>query len=81
MLTLDFSPSLRPSPFYLFYHFFRVAFYSIWILFTEPVCTAKYPKGRKPQVWEYPALSVKSVQVFWTACVVLLPVLWSEGQM
>ena len=73
--------SLRPSPLLLFYHFFRVAFYSIYILFTEPIRTAEYPKGRKPSLAEYPALSVKAVQVFWTACVVLLPVLWSEGQM
>lgn len=35
----------------------------------------------KPGVLEYPALTIKSAQVLWTACVVLLPVLWSEGQM
>ncbi|GAA5917956.1 hypothetical protein JCM5296_000278 [Sporobolomyces johnsonii] len=80
--------ALRPSPALLFYHFFRVAFYSIYILFTSPVLPASSSsssadpvKARKPAVWQYPALTLRSVKVFWTACVVFLPVLWSEGQM
>ncbi|BGP44071.1 Squalene epoxidase [Rhodotorula kratochvilovae] len=70
--------ALHPSPARLFYHFFRVAFYSIYCLFTLPSLSSS---GDKPQLWQYPALTLKSVRVFWTACVVLLPVLWSEGQM
>ncbi|KPV72828.1 uncharacterized protein RHOBADRAFT_46418 [Rhodotorula graminis WP1] len=72
--------ALRPSPASLFYHFFRVAFYSIYCLFTLPIL-ASGPDGGKPGLRQYPALTVKSFKVFWTACVVLLPVLWSEGQM
>ncbi|BGP04178.1 Squalene monooxygenase [Rhodotorula toruloides] len=74
--------ALRPSPALLFYHFFRVAFYSIYCLFTTPTrsSTSSTP-AEKPAVWDYPALTAKSIRVFWTACVVLLPVLWSEGQM
>ncbi|GAA6001965.1 squalene monooxygenase [Rhodotorula paludigena] len=71
--------ALKPSPASLFYHFFRVAFYSIYCLFATPVASRR--AGQKPPVWQYPQLTVKSFQVFWTACVVLLPVLWSEGQM
>ncbi|GAA5993718.1 hypothetical protein JCM11641_000856, partial [Rhodosporidiobolus odoratus] len=70
--------ALRPSPSLLFYHFFRVAFYSIYLLFTSPALS---PRNQKPTVREYPGLGIKAVKVFWTACVVLLPVLWSEGQM
>ncbi|GAA5876210.1 hypothetical protein JCM8547_003738 [Rhodosporidiobolus lusitaniae] len=75
--------ALRPSPALLFYHFFRVAFYSIWCMFTQPssFSTSSSSKPGKPGVAQYPALVLKSFRVFWTACVVLLPVLWSEGQM
>ena len=58
-------------------HFFSVAFYSIWLLFTAPRPSDK----RRPSVIEYPGLSVKAVQVFYTACVVLLPYMWNEFQM
>ncbi|BGP20980.1 hypothetical protein JCM10213_000193 [Rhodosporidiobolus nylandii] len=77
--------ALRPSPLLLFYHFFRVAFYSIFLLFTQPLSSSSSSPSssaaKKPGMLDYPALSVKAVKVFWTACVVLLPVLWSEGQM
>lgn len=78
--------ALRPNPALLFYHFFRVAFYSIFLLFTLP----RFPtsrsssqplKARKPPISDYPALTVQSFKVFWTACLVFLPVLWKEGQM
>jgi squalene monooxygenase len=97
-LTPSCSFSLTPEPVKLFCHFFAVAFYSLWILFTQP------SGGRKtaPSVLEYPALTVQSFRVvgdkslvalrivsmlingrglfcqFWTACVVILPVIWSE---
>jgi len=69
--------SIKPSPLLLFYHFFSVCFYSIWCMFTMQ----RPQTGKRPTVLQYPALSVKGVKVFWTACHVLLPVLWSEGQM
>lgn len=70
---------LRPSPALLFYHFFRVAFYSIYCLFTSPL--ASRSPGHKPPVWQYPELTLRSFKVFWTACLVFLPVLWGEVQM
>ncbi|KAK4047282.1 Squalene epoxidase [Microbotryomycetes sp. JL221] len=74
--------ALTPSPILLFYHFFRVAFYSIYIMFNSPVGrTLENPKGQQPTFADYPALTAKAFSVFWTACVVFLPVLWSEGQM
>lgn len=74
--------ALTPSPVLLFYHFFRVAFYSIYIMFTSPINKSfDNPKGHYPTVMDYPALTLKAFSVFWTACVVFLPVLWSEGQM
>ncbi|KAJ9111405.1 hypothetical protein QFC19_001174 [Naganishia cerealis] len=66
--------ALTPKPLLLFYHFFAVAFYSLWLLFTRPFGDRKHA----PFVSEYPGLMVQSVQVFWAACVVLLPVIWSE---
>lgn len=72
--------ALNPSPPLLLYHFFSVALYSIYLLFTAP----RLPKGQtegkptRPTVLDYPALTVQSVLVFWTACRVILPVLWSE---
>lgn len=106
----------------LIYHFFCVALYSIYILFTNPVLqpysrssvssssssTADLIELETPSISDlssesdveeltefkatgdvlsppsyaqYPALTVKSVKVFWTALVVLAPVLWNEGQM
>ena len=70
--------ALRPSPLLLFYHFFSVAFYSIYTLFTQPTFVTG---GKTPGLAQYPGLTIRSVRVFWAACVVLLPVLWSEAQM
>lgn len=75
----DRTRSLKPSPSLLFYHFFRVAFYSIYCLFTSPL--ASRSPGHKPPVWQYPELTLRSFKVFWTACLVFLPVLWGEVQM
>ncbi|KAF8638224.1 hypothetical protein AX17_002373 [Amanita inopinata Kibby_2008] len=71
-----------PSPALLAYHFFYVAFYSIWVLFTHPR-PVPTPPGEKPRlaaarIDEYPGLLIKSVRTFWTACVVFGPLLWSE---
>ncbi|KAI0643282.1 squalene monooxygenase [Trametes meyenii] len=69
------------DPVMLFRHFFTVALYSIWILFTHPrqvrVVDGK-PVYARPRPDEYPFLAVKSLQVFWTACIVFMPLLWTE---
>lgn len=61
---------ITPQPLVLVYHFFSVALYSIYLMFAN----AKHP------ILEAPKLCVKSVTVFYTACVVLLPVIFSEMQ-
>ncbi|KAF8959626.1 squalene epoxidase [Flammula alnicola] len=87
--------AIAPSPALLGYHFFSVAFYSIWVMFTHPSVVPPPPSynektngnghtnGLKPvyaapSVYQYPALFVKSIRVFWTACIVFGPLLWSE---
>lgn len=59
ILIRQLPASLTPKPLLLFYHFFAVAFYSLWMLFTRPLGERK----RAPTVLEYPALMVQSVQV------------------
>ncbi|KAG0096239.1 Squalene epoxidase [Podila epicladia] len=50
----------------LVYHFYYVALHSIWLLFHKATWA------------EVPATIIKAFAVMWTACVVLLPVMWSE---
>ncbi|KIJ60517.1 hypothetical protein HYDPIDRAFT_183572 [Hydnomerulius pinastri MD-312] len=74
---------IAPSPSLLAYHFFYVAFYSIWVMFAHPHLVNNPVNGEKPilarpPVWEYPYLLFKSFRVFWTACVVFGPLVWSE---
>ncbi|TBU37160.1 SE-domain-containing protein [Dichomitus squalens] len=73
---------IEQAPFMLFRHFFSVALYSIWVLFTHPrrVGTSADGKAvlRRPRPDEWPLLAVRSMQVFYTACVVFLPLLWTE---
>jgi len=56
------------KPFVLFYHFFAVALYAIWIYATAG------------GVSRFPVRVVGSVGVFWKACVVLFPYIYSELQ-
>ncbi|KAJ3989060.1 squalene epoxidase [Lentinula detonsa] len=70
------------SPATLFYHFFAVAFYSIWVMFTHARLVERGP-GLKPQLitpsfTDYPFLLIKAILVIWTAVVVFLPLLWTE---
>ncbi|KAF8491937.1 squalene epoxidase-domain-containing protein [Gautieria morchelliformis] len=79
-----------PSPILLARHFFAVALYAIWVLFTHPRVPTSIGPGfddghdnkpiaaRRPGFDEYPALALRSVTVFWTACVVFGPLVWSE---
>ncbi|KAI5887401.1 SE-domain-containing protein [Schizophyllum commune H4-8] len=62
---------LIPSPLLLMQHFFAVAFYAIHIMWTTP--DAKTGKTRS-------ALGnvVKGISVLRTACIVFLPLLWTE---
>ncbi|KAH8104294.1 squalene epoxidase [Phellopilus nigrolimitatus] len=72
---------IAPRPMMLFLHFFAVAFYSIWVLFTHPRPVLARGGKRvlaRPRIDEYPWLLVRSVRVFWTACIVFGPPLWSE---
>ncbi|RPD58171.1 SE-domain-containing protein [Lentinus tigrinus ALCF2SS1-6] len=73
--------AIEQAPFTLFRHFFTIAFYSIWVLFTHPrqvgVVDGK-PVLRRPRPDEYPCLAFKSLQVFWMARVVFMPLLWTE---
>lgn len=54
------------QPFVLFYHFFAVALYAIWIHVTSG------------NPFALPLRMVSSVGVFWKACVVLFPYIFSE---
>ena len=54
------------QPFVLFYHFFAVALYAIWIYVTSA------------SVFAVPLRLIGSVGVFWKACVVIFPYIFSE---
>ncbi|KAK9453228.1 squalene epoxidase-domain-containing protein [Dipodascopsis uninucleata] len=55
-----------PIPFLLISHFFKVAIYSIYVLFSDA------------DISQYPYLAKESVLVFWKACLVVLPIMFSE---
>lgn len=57
---------IAQSPLSLIYHFFMVAFYSIYVMF------------RDGGLGGIPQNIVQSFTVFYTACVVILPFLWGE---
>ena len=57
---------IAPSPWLLFYHFFSVALYTIYILFTRPQTSTVTEKGTtltRPSISQWPALTVMSVKV------------------
>ena len=59
--------SIAQAPFLLFRHFFTVALYSIWVLFTHPRRVGTTADGkplyRRSRPDEWPLLAIKSVQV------------------
>jgi squalene monooxygenase len=56
------------QPFVLFYHFFAVALYAMWLYITSG------------NVLLIPVRMVLSIGVFWKACVVIFPYIFSELQ-
>lgn len=59
---------IAPSPVLLANHFFSVALYSIWVMFTHPHLVSSAPSNQKPiyktaRLEEYPFLLIKSVRV------------------
>ncbi|KAJ7693584.1 squalene monooxygenase [Mycena rosella] len=73
--------ALVPSPALLTYHFFSVALYSIWVMFTHPHLVSRpdeKPRHAPARLEQYPFLLLKSVRVFYTACVVFGPLVWME---
>lgn len=61
------------QPFVLFYHFFAVALLSIWLVMTDTM-------GGLLGIWKFPLALERSVLVFWKACVVIFPYIFSELQ-
>jgi squalene monooxygenase len=59
------------QPFVLFYHFFAVALLSIWIVMEDTM-------GSILGFWKFPLAVEKSVLIFWKACVVIFPFIFSE---
>lgn len=70
-VTHDSTISLQPSFYNLFTHFFSVAFYSIWIMFTAPREIGSDRDGKPvlaaPGIDEYPLLVLKGFQVVSTS--------------
>lgn len=60
---------IAPDPMLLAYHFFYVAFYSIWVMFIHPAPIStededdEKPVYARPSIIQYPALSIKAVRV------------------
>ncbi|KAI0723634.1 squalene monooxygenase [Fomitopsis betulina] len=61
-------------------HFFAVALYALWVLFTHPrrIVVDEKPVYIKPGIEDWPILFLKCIRVFWTACVVFMPLVWTE---
>lgn len=59
------------QPFVLFYHFFAVALLSIWLVMQDTI-------GGILGVWKFPLAVERSIAIFWKACVVIFPYIFSE---
>ncbi|WFD33804.1 squalene monooxygenase [Malassezia cuniculi] len=65
---------LAPDVLLLTYHFFSVAIYSIALLFRGELDG----KAKRPSIFAYPGLIIQAIVLLYTACVVLLPVMYTE---
>lgn len=61
-------------PFILFYHFFSVALLAIWLVMCDTI-------GSVSGLWKLPLAIIQSILVFWKACVVIFPYIFSELRM
>lgn len=59
------------QPLVLFYHFFSVALLSIWIVFADTM-------GGMTGLWKFPIAVWESILIFYKACVVIFPFIFSE---
>ncbi|KAJ7240481.1 squalene epoxidase-domain-containing protein [Mycena rebaudengoi] len=72
---------IAPSPVLLARHFFAIAFYSIWVMFTHPSATLGLngkPRYVAPSPSEYPQLLLRSIKILRTASAVFFPLAWAE---
>ena len=58
-------------PFVLFYHFFSVALLASWLVMANTM-------GNVFGIWKLPWAIIQSLMVFWKACVVIFPYIFSE---
>ncbi len=54
------------QPFVLFYHFFAVALLAMWLMV------------QKSPLWRLPWTVLETLRVFWKACMVIFPFIFSE---
>ena len=54
------------QPLVLFYHFFSVALLAIWLVLSQS------------PIWRLPLTLLECIEIFWKACVVLFPFIFSE---
>jgi squalene monooxygenase len=59
------------QPFVLFYHFFAVALLSIWLVMQNTM-------GSILGIWKFPLAVEQSALIFWKACIVIFPFIFSE---
>ncbi|KAF8889231.1 hypothetical protein CPB85DRAFT_1333980 [Mucidula mucida] len=71
----ELAVSKYPLPGCAFQSFLLGCFLFIWCMFMHP---HEKPKMLAPRLDEYPFLFFKALRVFWTACIVFGPLLWSE---
>ena len=72
---------LTKRPFVLFYHFFSVALLGIWIYVFEGM-PSRNEKGKLERgeagACSTPVRILRTPAIFWKACVVIFPYIWSE---
>ncbi|KAF9034357.1 squalene monooxygenase [Panaeolus papilionaceus] len=75
---------ITPSPLRLVFHFFAVIFYAIWVVYTDQSTAEDTINSRKTSdaiftsMLKCARLPIKSCRMFWKACGIFFPILWSE---